>query len=446
MDERLRFVARLLDGEKMAALCREFDVSRKTGYKIFQRYKDCGLEGLTDRSRRPYRQANQLPFQIEKLIVLLKRERPSWGAPKLREKLRRLHSEIPTPAISTVHAVLDRHGLVNRGRKRRYKAQGTTLSKPLLPNDLWCADFKGEFKLGNGQYCYPLTVTDHASRYLLLCEALESNRQSYFRIPASILKGGNFDIGIRCLTIFSFSSENWQRPASEVRDLMSLLRLFIRKDLAELHDLRRMDIFIRPVHFGDVHQAFDARLDLDERAVVGNVRDLAEQARALRVAARDAVPRVVAELLDAERDAVLLGVELQDLGLQLLADLLPGADTGFPLRVPRGFVARMRHGDRSDPLLRQVLPLAAELGEVPGFTSAAELRADQRDEAAPVASHDIETMVLCGLVERAAHGNGALRRGRPPRADPWRSFSRGVGNLELITATMVRWMNAPCAN
>jgi putative transposase len=96
MDERLRFVARLLDGEKMAALCREFDVSRKTGYKIFQRYKDCGLEGLTDRSRRPYRQANQLPFQIEKLIVQLKRERPNWGAPKIREKLRRLHSDIPT--------------------------------------------------------------------------------------------------------------------------------------------------------------------------------------------------------------------------------------------------------------------------------------------------------------------------------------------------------------
>ena len=147
MDERLRFVARLLDGEKMAALCREFDVSRKTGYKIFQRYKDCGLEGLTDRSRRPYRQANQLPLQIEKLIVQLKRERPSWGAPKIREKLRRLHSDIQALAISTVHAVLDRHGLVSRGRKRRYKAQGTSLSKPRLPNDLWCADYKGEFML-----------------------------------------------------------------------------------------------------------------------------------------------------------------------------------------------------------------------------------------------------------------------------------------------------------
>ena len=79
MDERLRFVTRLLDGEKMATLCREFDVSRKTDYKIYQRYKDCGLNGLTDRSRRPYRHANRLLFQIEKLIVQLKRERPSWG-------------------------------------------------------------------------------------------------------------------------------------------------------------------------------------------------------------------------------------------------------------------------------------------------------------------------------------------------------------------------------
>ncbi len=179
MDERLRFVARLLEGEKMAALCREFDVSRKTGYKIFHRYKDCGLEGLTDRSRRPYRQANQLPFQIEKLIVQLKRERPSWGAPKIREKLRRLHSDIHTPAISTVHAVLDRHGLVSRGRKRRYKAQGTTLSKPLLPNDLWCADYKGEFMLADRRYCYPLTISDFASRYLISCEALSTTRELY---------------------------------------------------------------------------------------------------------------------------------------------------------------------------------------------------------------------------------------------------------------------------
>src|SRR5207248_7145779 len=114
MDERLRFVARRLDGEKMAVLCREFDISRKTGYKIFNRYKDCGVEGLTDRSRRPYRHARQLPFQIEKAIIQLKQEHPSWGAPKIREKIKRLGLGVSLPAISTVHAVLDRHGLVSR--------------------------------------------------------------------------------------------------------------------------------------------------------------------------------------------------------------------------------------------------------------------------------------------------------------------------------------------
>ena len=87
MDERLKFVARLLDGEKMAVLCREFDISRKTGYNILTRYNDSGLEGLTDRSRRPYRHANQLPFQIEKLIVRPKQDKPTWGAPKIRERL-----------------------------------------------------------------------------------------------------------------------------------------------------------------------------------------------------------------------------------------------------------------------------------------------------------------------------------------------------------------------
>lgn len=179
MDERLRFVARLLEGEKMAVLCREFDISRKTGYKIFQRYKDCGLEGLTDRSRRPYRHANKLPLQLETRIVELRKERPSWGAPKIRERLKRLYgSNIQLPAISTVHAVLDRHGLVSHGRKRRRpRLEGTSLSRPLQPNDLWCADYKGEFMLADRRYCYPLTISDFASRYLLGCEALSSTRE-----------------------------------------------------------------------------------------------------------------------------------------------------------------------------------------------------------------------------------------------------------------------------
>ena len=177
--ERLRFVARLLDGEGMSEVCRDFGISRKTGYKIFNRYRDQGLEALTDRSRRPVCYANQLPDQVERLIVDLKRDKPHWGARKIRELLvRKLAGDVRLPARSTVHAVLDRHGLVNRARIRRNRANGTPLSAGANPNDLWCADFKGEFKLGNGRYCYPLTVSDHAARYLLLCEAFELTREA----------------------------------------------------------------------------------------------------------------------------------------------------------------------------------------------------------------------------------------------------------------------------
>ena len=126
----------------------------------------------------PARYANQLPPPIESLIVRLKGEKPHWGARKIRELLvRRLSGDVRVPARSTIHAVLDRHGLVKRSGGPRHRARGTPLSQGAAPNELWCADFKGEFKLGNGRYCYPLTVTDHASRFLLMCEALESTRE-----------------------------------------------------------------------------------------------------------------------------------------------------------------------------------------------------------------------------------------------------------------------------
>ena len=180
MDERMRFVIRLKDGESMAGLCREFGISRKTGYKILDRYEECGLEGLTDRARRPHRYANSLPQQLESAIVAAKREKPNWGARKIRERLlRRLPHEVKVPACSTIHAILDRHGLVTRSKRSRTHAEGTPLSSGLTPNELWCTDYKGEFKLGNQRYCYPLTVTDHASRYLLLCEAMESNQEQF---------------------------------------------------------------------------------------------------------------------------------------------------------------------------------------------------------------------------------------------------------------------------
>ena len=209
VEERLRFIARLLDGEKMVGLCREFGISRKTGYKIYDRYQDCGLDGLTDRSRRPYRHANQLPMQIEKLIVQLKREYPRWGAPKIRERLRRRYPAVTCPAISTVHAVLDRHGLVTRRKRRRYRAEGTPLSRPATPNALWCADYKGEFMLTDRRYCYPLTITDFASRYLITCDALETTKETYaFAVFERAFKDFGLPRAIRTDNGISFACPN----------------------------------------------------------------------------------------------------------------------------------------------------------------------------------------------------------------------------------------------
>jgi transposase InsO family protein len=115
---------------------------------------------------------------VEAAIVAAKKDKPHWGARKIRDRLlRKLPHAIKVPAASTVHAVLDRHGLVTHEPRRRTPARGTALSEGLNPNDLWCVDYKGQFMLGDKRYCYPLTVTDHASRFLLLCEALESTRE-----------------------------------------------------------------------------------------------------------------------------------------------------------------------------------------------------------------------------------------------------------------------------
>jgi len=209
MDERIKFVARILDGEQMSEVCREFGISRKTGYKIFNRYKECGLEALSDRTRRPVRYGNQLPMQIEKCILRLKQDKPNWGARKLREKLIRKFPDVKPPAISTIHAVLDRNGLVVPRGRRRNRATGTALSVALNPNDLWCADYKGEFMLGTKQYCYPLTITDQASRYLLACEGLDSTKEKYaFTVFERIFKERGLPQALRTDNGVPFASPN----------------------------------------------------------------------------------------------------------------------------------------------------------------------------------------------------------------------------------------------
>lgn len=175
VNERMKFVMRLEAGEKMADLCREFGISRPTGYKFFKRYKEDGPKGLYDFSKKPNKFGNAIDERVLHRIIKLKEKYPSWGAPKIQEKLKQKYDEKP-PAISTIHSYFEKLGLVKKRKKRRYKAKGTNLRPVQGPNDLWCCDYKGQFRLQNQKYCFPLTITDQASRKLLCVEALESTK------------------------------------------------------------------------------------------------------------------------------------------------------------------------------------------------------------------------------------------------------------------------------
>lgn len=210
IDEKIKFIARLLDGEKLAPLCREFNISRKTGYQIWKKYLQFGQQAFIEQKRTPYRYANKLPVQIEMLILDLKKEYPNWGAPKIRDKMLKKHPDVRIPAISTIHAVLDRHGLVKSElRKKRYKAEGTPLIHVQNPNDLWCADYKGEFMTADRKYCYPLTITDYASRFILSCEALSSTREEFaFAVFTRVFQEYGLPQAIRTDNGVPFSSGN----------------------------------------------------------------------------------------------------------------------------------------------------------------------------------------------------------------------------------------------
>jgi transposase InsO family protein len=178
VNERMMFVSRVQSGERMSDLCREFGVSRKTGYKLLGRFKEHGPAGLYDQSRAPHTTRHRTSSEIEELLLNVKRSHPTWGARKLYGWLGRHHPGLRVPAISTISRVLRRHELVRPRKVRRSGVlpYGPRLRSTERPNELWCIDFKGQFRMGNGRLCYPLTVTDHYSRFLLGCEALESTR------------------------------------------------------------------------------------------------------------------------------------------------------------------------------------------------------------------------------------------------------------------------------
>ncbi len=174
MDERKRFISRLHAGEKMTSLCREYGISRTTGYKFKTRYGRCGEPGLLDQPRGPRNPRNRVSEEMQGHILQLKGRYKDFGAKKLRALLLAAHPGVRIPARSTIDSVLSRHGLTERRNRRSVvSVYPHGLSQSTEPNQVWCADFKGQFRLGNGRWCYPLTVTDHFSRKILACEAFE---------------------------------------------------------------------------------------------------------------------------------------------------------------------------------------------------------------------------------------------------------------------------------
>lgn len=174
MDERMKFIGLYLQHEwSMAALCREFGISRKTGYKLVRRYIELDLEGLKDKSRAPHRHPNAVSTAIERAVVTARSAHPSWGPKKLRAWLQRQDSTIRWPAASTIGDTLKRHGLVvSRRRSRKTMVYREPFIGCDAPNAVWSADLKGWFRTGDGVRCDPLTITDNHSRFLFRCQAV----------------------------------------------------------------------------------------------------------------------------------------------------------------------------------------------------------------------------------------------------------------------------------
>jgi transposase InsO family protein len=174
MDERTQFIARVLAGEDaMTVLCREYGISRKTGYKWLGRYQQDGAAGLAERSHAPLRHGQGHDVAVVQAVLGLRERWPQWGPKKLRVKLAERHPELSVPAASTIGDWLRRAGVAGRSRRRRRcPAYTQPFAAVAAANDVWCTDFKGWFRTGDGRRCDPFTLTDAHSRYLLRCQAV----------------------------------------------------------------------------------------------------------------------------------------------------------------------------------------------------------------------------------------------------------------------------------
>jgi transposase InsO family protein len=184
MEERIRFVVEATREEKgITALCREFGISRKTGYTWVARYRAGGLAGCHDRSRRPRTSPTRIPVAVEALVFRERHRHRTWGPKKLQAVLATKYGVVPGPAVSTIGNLLARAGLTRKTRQRRAVSQPdrTTRTAATHPNAVWAADFKGWFRTRDGQRCDPLTISDLASRYVLTCRLVAGLRSDRVR-------------------------------------------------------------------------------------------------------------------------------------------------------------------------------------------------------------------------------------------------------------------------
>jgi transposase InsO family protein len=225
VDERNRFIDDALsDRFTMAALCARYGVSRRVGYKWLARFEEEGRQGLRDRPRAPHHCPHRIRPELAELLCAFRREHPFWGARKLLRILAKRHRDVRDwPAASTTADLLARRGLVQRRRRRRAAVHpGVVAPVTTTPNDLWTADFKGEFRTGNGLYCYPLTIADQHTRFLLTCHGLLSTQtvtarpvfEQTFReygLPRAIRTDNGVPFATQAIHGLSFLNVWWMR-------------------------------------------------------------------------------------------------------------------------------------------------------------------------------------------------------------------------------------------
>ena len=176
MNEKVRFISAWLSNEySVSELCRRFEISRRTGYKFIKRYEAEGITGLEERSRAHYKHPKAINGALIDTLLKTKIRYPNWGPRKIKVFLEIEKPMQVWPAASTIGELFKRHGLVKSKKKRlRTPPHSEPFMDCTAPNNVWSADFKGQFKLGTNHYCYPLTITDNYSRYLLGCKCLKS--------------------------------------------------------------------------------------------------------------------------------------------------------------------------------------------------------------------------------------------------------------------------------